>query len=65
MDGLGRRAQLMAVLDKAMDMRRKRSVMRNPGSMDCSESFRTGGIQTQDDKLAGNSGLGRAHAARG
>ena len=39
MDALGRRAQIMAVLDKAMERRRKRNATPNPASMVCSVSF--------------------------
>ena len=51
MDSLGRRAQLMAVLDKAIERAQRRSAMPNPASTACSECFSRRKSRPQQNKL--------------
>ena len=61
MDSLGRRAQLMAVLDRPSMARRKRSATPRPASTACSECFSRKKTPVNNDKLPETPGLGRTH----
>ena len=63
MDSLGRRAQLMAVLDKAMDRAQKDAARCGVGpARACSASFSRKKLRRQQERLPERSRLGRARA---